>query len=78
MCPFWVIHANVSLCCTRFLQWCFGASEKYMMGGFFYQFLWVVRCLNVWLLHCMVGVMLGNLDEVHTYVVIKQQALEGF
>ena len=32
MCLFWSVHANVSLCCSRSLQWCFGASKKYTIS----------------------------------------------
>ena len=30
----------------------------------FCQFLWVVRLLNVWLLHCTVGIMLGKENQI--------------
>ena len=58
-CPFWSVHANVSHCFSRSLQFClWHARNTWVL--YFCQFLWVVRWLNVWLLHCMVGIMLGK------------------
>ena len=32
----------------------------------FYQFLWVVRWLTVWLLNCMIGIMLGKENSIRS------------
>ena len=78
-CPFWSVHANVSHCFSRSLQSRFGASKKWM-GGLLLSIPMgsqMTKCL-VTSLHGWNHTCERKLDQVHTYLVVKQQAWEGF
>ena len=80
MCLFWSVHANVSLCCSRSLQWYFGASKKCTMGVLLLSVpvdSQMSQCL-VTSLHAWNHAWERKLDEVHTYFTVKQEAQEGF
>ena len=79
-CPFWHTHANVSDCCSRSLQYCFEISEKCTMDGLLLSIpvgSQMTKCL-VNSLHGLNYAWERKLDQVHTYLVIKQQAQKGF
>ena len=79
-CPFWRVHANVSYFFSRSVQCCFGASLKCRMGGLLLS---VPVCSQmtkslVTSLHSWNHFWESKLDQVHIYLVIKQQVQEGF
>ena len=78
-CPFWRVHANLSHCFSRSLPCCFGASKKWMGGLLLYIPLssQMTKCL-VTSLHGLNHAWERKLDQIHTYLVVKQQAQEGF
>ena len=78
-CPYWSVHANVSHCFSRLLQCCFGASKKWMGGLLLFIPVGnqMTKCV-VTSLHGWNHTWERKLDQVHTYLVIKQQAQEGF
>ena len=78
-CSFWSVHANISNCFSRSLQSCFGASDKWM-GGLFLPIpagSQMTKCL-VTSLHGWNHTWERKLDQVHTYMVVKQQEQGGF
>ena len=75
-CPNWSVHANVSDCCSRSLQYCFEVSEKCTMGGLLLSIFVGSQMFN-----CLVTSLNGwshawerKLDEIHTNFLAKQQA----
>ena len=78
-CPFWIVHANISHCFSRSLQYCFGAREKCRMGGLLLSIpvgSQITKCL-VTSLHSWNHAWESKVNQVHIYLVIKQQAQVG-
>ena len=64
-CSFWSVHANVSHCFSQ-LNGILGQARNAWWVVCFCQFLWVDRWLNVWLLNCIVGIMLGKENYIRS------------